>query len=115
MKFFKSLGQKIRSFGRGLGEKIYSGSKYIGQKVYDNRYKIGGAALGLTAAAVGSKMAYDKSAPMRSQMRGAMDTYSQISNVAERQGFKEQFGDMIGSQRAASLLISPYEAINPYY
>ena len=51
MKFFKNIGQKIRSFGRGLGEKIYSGSKYIGQKVYDNRYKIGGAALGLAAAA----------------------------------------------------------------
>ena len=94
MKFFKSLGQKIRSFGRGLGEKIYSGSKFIGQKVYDNRYKIGGAALGITAAAVGSKMAYDKSAPMRSQMRGAIDTYSQISNPAEREGFRQQFGDV---------------------
>ena len=61
MKFFKNLGQKIRSFGRGLGEKIYSGSKFIGQKVYDNRYKIGGAALGFaaaTAAGLGGMKAY---------------------------------------------------------
>ena len=61
MKFFKNIGQKVRTFGRGLGEKIYSGSKYIGQKVYDNRYKIGGAALGFaaaTAAGLGGMKAY---------------------------------------------------------
>ncbi len=50
MKLFKTLGHKIRDFGKGLGDKIYAGSKALGQKIYDNRLKIGGAvALGATA------------------------------------------------------------------
>ena len=119
MKLFH-LGSKIKGFATSLGNKIYSGSKYIGQKVYDNRYKIAGATVGLAAAAAGSKLAYDKAAPQISQMRGAIDTYSQISNPAEREGFKEQFKDVISenikkragsfSDRATNMLFNPYTA-----
>ena len=86
---FKALGQKLSYFRNDLGRKFSAGVKTLGKKMYDNRYAILGAGLGAiaTGTAYKHKDDIDKVMTMRS-------TYSNLDNVYERQGYREQMQDL---------------------
>tara|TARA_B110000285_G_scaffold135212_1_gene151528 strand:+ start:452 stop:787 length:336 start_codon:yes stop_codon:yes gene_type:complete len=46
-----------------------------------------------------------------SRMPNALRTYNDLSNQAEREGFKEQMSDMLGSKTLTNMIFNPFTSL----
>jgi|TARA_R110000824_G_scaffold234427_2_gene422957 hypothetical protein len=93
---YKVIGQKFLAGAKKLGQKIKKGGKWIGNKIYDHRKEILLSIGAIALSALGHKVAPDikEGYEKIKQIREGLAEIP-MENVAERQGYKEQFRDVI--------------------
>tara|TARA_Y100000401_G_C8313159_1_gene220938 strand:- start:626 stop:952 length:327 start_codon:yes stop_codon:yes gene_type:complete len=77
---YRKLGDKTRKFNQNIGQKFFQNILEYAPKIYD----------------------------VATRIPNAIKTYSELVSQAEREGFKEQMSDMIGSKTLTSLLFNPF-------
>jgi len=85
---FRALGQKLNRFRNSVGQKFSQGFNTLGRKLYDNRYNILGAVAtaGLAGGVYSQRENIDK-------VRTIRNTYSNLDNIYEKEGYREQMRD----------------------
>ena len=80
---YRRIGDKTRKHHTGIGKKMFYKALEYAPKIYD----------------------------VATRLPDAIKTYNSIQNQAEREGFREQMTDMLGSKTLTNIIFNPFTSL----